>query len=101
MEKKIKYYVVMLIAILFAVSINSCHPLPHPHPKTNASVEGATILDDQEKPLKDWVNCRVCNGKGICQNCNGKGKVKSKDCISCNGTGKCSVCSGEGGYRAN
>lgn len=66
---------------------------------TQKEYQRTTILDDQEVPLKPWVTCHVCNGKGTCQRCNGIGKAQGRKCVTCDGTGKCTVCAGEGGYR--
>ncbi len=67
---------------------------------TRTDYTRTTVLDDDDAPLKPWVNCTVCDGKGTCKRCNGTGKVQNQNCITCNGTGKCSVCAGEGGYRS-
>lgn len=91
----IKLLFVIIAMTVFTISLTSCASKR----VTTKEYKRTTVLDDQEKPLKEWVDCRICNGKGSCQRCKGTGKVKGVKCVTCDGTGKCAVCGGEGGYR--
>ncbi len=86
---------VVAIMSMCMIALSSC--------RSHRTIEkkDVVILDDQETPLKPWVNCRTCDGKGTCTRCKGTGKVQGQRCVTCSGTGKCSVCAGEGGYRAD
>jgi DnaJ-class molecular chaperone len=98
-----KKIVAIVVTAVFAISMTGCFL----HKKTVVSekrvqttTERSAILSDEAKPLKDWVKCRTCDGKGTCSNCNGKGKINNRTCAACSGTGKCNICAGEGGYRS-
>lgn len=94
----IKNLAVIATLALFTMGLTSCHSSRRTVKTTKKEV--STILDDQEKPLANWVKCTTCSGKGTCSNCKGKGKINGRTCAACNGTGKCNICGGEGGHRA-
>lgn len=100
-KSNFRYVAALALVVCFVLSVSSCARHGELYrSKRVTEVSRSVVLGDPESPLKSWVTCTACNGKGTCQRCSGTGKVRSSKCVTCNGTGRCSVCSGEGGYRS-
>lgn len=88
------FYIIMVAVLTFVLAACGTQKVI-----VNPDVTGHAVVEDDAPPTGKWIKCRVCDGKGRCQNCKGTGKTSGSKCVSCNGTGRCSVCDGEGGHR--